>query len=211
MKTTATVAALVIALAGCTTPSSMYVGQDGKGVRCAAHGWGYMGIPMAQGIHDQCSADAKAAGLIPLAEAGSIGVIPSTEGSPIRILRVVSGSPAEAAGIRPGDFIIAADDQRLTNIADARRMFFGRVNTPVKVTYRSGGTDKTVTLIRYPVTSMQAAMQRSDPLPLPATATPAPTYQPTAVQGAAPAAPAPHGFRPAACDWPGAKQGVGAC
>jgi hypothetical protein len=28
---------------------------------------------------------------------------------------------------------------------------------------------------------------------------------------AAPAAPAPRPFRPAACDWPGAKQGVGAC
>jgi membrane-associated protease RseP (regulator of RpoE activity) len=119
----------MIALIGCTTPSSMYVGQDGKRIRCAAHGWGYMGVTMAQGIHDQCSADAKAAGLIPLAE----------------------------AGIRPGDFIIAVDDQPVTNVADGRRMFFGRANTPVKVTYRSGGTDKTVNLIRYPVTSMQAA------------------------------------------------------
>lgn len=93
---TATVTALMIALIGCTTPSSMYVGQDGKRIRCAAHGWGYMGVTMAQGIHDQCSADAKAAGLIPLAE----------------------------AGIRPGDFIIAVDDQPVTNVADGRRMFF---------------------------------------------------------------------------------------
>ena len=39
-----------------------------------------------------------------------------------------------------------------------------------------------------------------------------PARQPTSVQGAPAAAPAPRAtFRPAACDWPGAKQGVGAC
>jgi hypothetical protein len=38
-----------------------------------------------------------------------------------------------------------------------------------------------------------------------------PMEQKIQVQGAAPAAPAPRPFRPAACDWPGAKQGVGAC
>lgn len=36
-------------------------------------------------------------------------------------------------------------------------------------------------------------------------------YQPTAVQGAARAAPPPRAFRPAACDWPGVKQSAGAC
>jgi hypothetical protein len=36
------------------------------------------------------------------------------------------------------------------------------------------------------------------------------TIQPAVVQGA-PATPPPRAFRPAACDWPGAKQGVGAC
>jgi hypothetical protein len=51
--------------------------------------------------------------------------------------------------------------------------------------------------------------QAEPPMPAPAPMA-APTYQPTAVQGA-PAAPAPRPFRPAACDWPGAKQGVGAC
>jgi hypothetical protein len=38
----------------------------------------------------------------------------------------------------------------------------------------------------------------------------APAYQPAVVQRAVPA-PAPRPFRPAACDWPGAKQGAGAC
>jgi hypothetical protein len=40
---------------------------------------------------------------------------------------------------------------------------------------------------------------------------PPPAAQTTHVQGAAPATPAPRPFRPAACDWPNAKQGQGAC
>lgn len=38
-----------------------------------------------------------------------------------------------------------------------------------------------------------------------------PTVLNTQVQGSAPATPAPRPFRPAACDWPNAKQGQGAC
>lgn len=115
---------------------------------------------MAQGIHDSCTADAKAAGLIPMTEAGSIGVMPSTDVSSMRILKVVPGSPADLGGIKAGDSIVAVDDQPVTNWADARRLIFGRINTPVKVTYRSGGVDKTVNLVRYAVTNMQAGMQK---------------------------------------------------
>jgi S1-C subfamily serine protease len=137
----------------------MFVSPVGKITRCSAYGWGYVGAPMAQGIHDSCTADAKAAGLIPMAEAGSIGVIPSTEPSSMRILKVVPGSPADQGGIKSGDSIVAIDGQPVNNWADARRLLFGRKNTPVKVTYRSGGVDKTVNLIRSAVTDLQAGMQ----------------------------------------------------
>jgi membrane-associated protease RseP (regulator of RpoE activity) len=155
MKTAFVTAISIAALVACATPSTMFVSPDGKVTRCAAHGWGYVGAPMAQGIHDSCTADAKAAGQIPMTEAGSIGVMPSTEVSSMRILKVVPGSPADLGGIKAGDSIIAVDDQPVTNWADARRLIFGRKGTSVKVTYRSGGVDKTANLVRYAVTNMQ--------------------------------------------------------
>lgn len=160
MKTALVTAISITVLAACATPSTMFVSPDGKIIRCAAHGWGYVGASMAQGIHDRCTADAKATGLIPIAEAGSIGVMPSTEPSSMRILKVVPGSPADLGGIKSGDSIVAIDDQPVNNWADARRLIFGRKNTPVKVTYRSGGVDKTVNLMRYAFTDMQAGMQQ---------------------------------------------------
>ena len=160
MKTTLATVIAITALVACATPSTIFLSPDGKVTRCAAHGWGYAGAPMAQGIHDSCTADARAAGQLPMAEAGSIGIIPSTELSSMRILKVVPGSPAELGGIKSGDSIVAIDDQPMANLTDARRMLFGRVNAPVKVTYRSGGVDKTVNLIRYSAASMQAAMQK---------------------------------------------------
>lgn len=116
----------------------MYVGQDGKVVRCAAYGAGYVGAPMAQGIHDRCGSDARLAGLIPIEEAGGIGVQLSTEASSMRILKIGQGSPADRAGIKAGDSLVAIDDQSVTNTADARALAFGRVNTSVKVTYLPG-------------------------------------------------------------------------
>lgn len=160
MNTVLITAISIIVLAACVTPSTMFVSPDGMITRCAAHGWGYVGAPMAQGIHDRCSADAKAAGLLPIEEAGSIGVMPSAEPSSMRILKVVPRSPADIGGIKSGDSIVAIDDQLVNNWTDDRRLLFGRKNTPVKVTYRSNGVDKTVTLIRHAFTDMQAEVQK---------------------------------------------------
>jgi outer membrane lipoprotein SlyB len=61
-------------------------------------------------------------------------------------------------------------------------------------------------------TNVPSPYAQAEPPAVPAAAAPmaAPTYQPTAMQGA-PAAPAPRPFRPAACDWGNVKQGAGAC
>lgn len=142
-------------LAGCATPSTMFVGPGGRVARCSAQGWGYVGAPMAQSIHANCMTDMKATGMLPMAEAGGIGVIPSTETSSVRILKVSPGSPSELGGIKSGDSIVAVDDQFVNNWADTVRMLFGRANTSVKVTYISGGAEKTTTLNRRSFSELQ--------------------------------------------------------
>lgn len=188
--------ALLAVLAGCVTPSTVLIGPDGKGIRCASYGYGYVGATMAQGIHDSCIRDAKAAGALPLEEAGGIGIMLTTEASSMRIIRVTQGSPAERAGIKAGDSIVAIDGQPVTNDTDARRLSFGRVNTPVNVTYRSGGAVTTVALMRASFSSLQpgtqnpsstASMAGTAPLPSAASTitTPptqaAPTIQPSTI------------------------------
>lgn len=160
MKTRIALTIVAVTLAACATPSTMFVGPDGKVARCSASGWGYVGAPMAQSIHSNCLTDLKATGMLPLAEAGAIGIVASTEPSSLRILKVNPGSPADVGGIKSGDSIVAVDDQTVSNWADARRLLFGRANTPVKVTYRSSGSDKTTTLTRYPYSNMQEGMQK---------------------------------------------------
>lgn len=111
---------------------------------------------MAQSIFDQCVASAKAVGQLPLPEAGGIGVVLSTDVSSLRLLKVVPGSPAAMAGMKPGDTILMLDDQVTANQGDARRMMFGRRGTPIKVTFRSDGVEKSTTIMRGSISALHA-------------------------------------------------------
>jgi S1-C subfamily serine protease len=71
---------------------------------------------------------------------------------------VLAGSPAESAGIKAGDVIVAVNDQPVKSWLDARRLIFGRVNTAVKLSYRSGDVHKTANVIRYPFVTMPNGM-----------------------------------------------------
>lgn len=48
---------MLITLTACATPSTLLVNQEGRVQRCAAHGWGYVGAPMAGMIHSRCVED----------------------------------------------------------------------------------------------------------------------------------------------------------
>lgn len=161
MKSALAAVASIVALTSCATPSAMFVTPGGKTVRCSAQGWGYVGAPMAEQAQARCINDAKAAGMLPIEEAGYIGIQMSSDASTMqRILLIGPGSPAEKAGIKAGDFVVAINEQPVTNVTDMYRLAFGRVNTPVTVTYRSGGTEKTVTLIRAQRPGVQSGAQK---------------------------------------------------
>ncbi len=138
----------VVTLAGCSTPSTMFVTPDGRLVRCAAHGWGYAGAPLANQVHDKCVSDIQTSGALPASIAGGIGVMPSAETTAVKILRVAMNSPADLAGIKAGDVITKIDNQPVTNWTDARRLLFGRSGTDVRVNVINEAGEKTMLLTR---------------------------------------------------------------
>lgn len=148
MKTKLTTTVYALLLAGCATPSTVFVTPLGTTIRCEAHGAGYVGAPMAQKIHDKCVSDVQVSGALPISEAGGIGVLPSAEEKVVKVLRVSRNSPAEKAGMKGGVLILAVDGQTVKNWTDARRLLFGRIGTDVTVTFSDGASETTVTMTR---------------------------------------------------------------
>ena len=149
---------LTITLAACAHGNISYVNADGAVHTCASTGMGVVGTVTAQNFQSRCVDSLKEAGFIPVEEAGSIGLVASVDQSSLRIEKVLAGSPAEIAGIKAGDFIVAVNDQPVKNWQEARRLIFGRVNTPVTLTCRSGDSEKTANVTRYPFVSMPNGM-----------------------------------------------------
>jgi len=131
-------ATMVIGLAGCAHGNTTFVSPDGELRTCASTGIGVVGTLNAQDFQGRCVESVKAAGFIPRDEIGSVGLVATTDQSSPRVAKVLAGSPAELAGIKAGDLILAVNDQPVKNWLEARRLIFGRANTPVKVSYRTG-------------------------------------------------------------------------
>jgi GAF domain len=88
--------------AGCVTPSTLLINEQGQVVRCAAQGWGYVGAPMAQQIEASCVKDYRKLGYYGLPDV-IVGFI--FEPGSTRIKSVTTGSAAEEVGIRAGDLV----------------------------------------------------------------------------------------------------------
>jgi uncharacterized lipoprotein YajG len=61
MKTLILIAAATV-LTGCASPSQWMVNNDGNQVRCAATGWGVVGMIVAKGYEKSCVSDYKKVG-----------------------------------------------------------------------------------------------------------------------------------------------------
>ena len=107
-----TLALLAVALLdSCATPSTLLVNQEGKVMRCASHGWGYIGAPMAGSIHDGCVSDFKKLGFVPLPDVVWGVRLADWSSSPARVKLVEGGSSAEASGIKSGYIVRKVDNQ----------------------------------------------------------------------------------------------------
>ncbi|WP_427023260.1 RIP metalloprotease RseP [Aureimonas ureilytica] len=66
-------------------------------------------------------------------------------GDPI-VSEVRTGSPAAAAGIQPGDRIVAADGQRIRYFSDLQRYVSTRADTPIQVEIQRDGQTRSVSV-----------------------------------------------------------------
>jgi hypothetical protein len=63
-----TIIALLLALSGCATPSQWMVNNQGQHVRCAATGFGVIGMIAAKGMERSCVADYRKVGYREMAD-----------------------------------------------------------------------------------------------------------------------------------------------
>jgi len=107
--------ASVATLAGCVTPSTLLINDQGQVIRCSAQGWGYVGAPMAQMAEESCVKDYKKLGYYELPDV-AVGFI--FEPGSTRIKSVTTGSAAEEVGVRAGDLVTQIDGRAVRNNRD---------------------------------------------------------------------------------------------
>ena len=66
---------------------------------------------------------------------------------PARIGEVVPGSAASAAGLRPGDRVLALDGQAVARFADMSARIRPRAGQPVRITFERAGARREVTIV----------------------------------------------------------------
>jgi carboxyl-terminal processing protease len=73
-----------------------------------------------------------------------IGAYVSTEGELLTVIEPIKGSPAEAAGLRPGDEIMAIDGEEMTGVLPeiARQKVLGEAGTTVVLTILREGVEQ---------------------------------------------------------------------
>ena len=115
-------APLTASIVGCTTPSTMLLNQEGQLYRCEAHGWGYVGAPMADSVHRGCVEDMKKVGYVEIPNV-TLGVeLPASAKLPLKVVSVTNGSPAALSGILVGDIIREIDGQPVETLVQVYRL-----------------------------------------------------------------------------------------
>ena len=134
-----------LALSACIAPSEMLVGPQGNTVRCEAHGWGYVGAPLAHRSFSHCVEDYTAAGFLPLEDAGVVGIQLSQN---LLVSVVAPNSPAANAGVMVGDKMETINGNQVIDLAAARTMLFGKSGASVSFSVSRSGTNIPITVIR---------------------------------------------------------------
>ena len=105
-------------LIGCATPSPWMVNPiNGQMVRCASTGWGYVGAPMAVGIHDQCVRDYGEVGYVELPDV-QLGLHLAFADGNASITSITPSTGAVHSGIRVGDRLKTLNAVSIKNYGD---------------------------------------------------------------------------------------------
>jgi C-terminal processing protease CtpA/Prc len=138
---------LAFTLTACIAPSEMMVGPGGNAVYCNAHGFGFVGAPLAHRAFSNCVEDHKAAGFLPIEEAGEVGIQLSQD---LLVSVVTPKSPAANAGVAVGDKLVRINGQPVIDKAAAQTMLFGKVNDPVAFTLDRNAAEIVFSVTRGP-------------------------------------------------------------
>jgi regulator of sigma E protease len=89
--------------------------------------------------------------------------VPNAGAPTTRLAQVVVSSPAAAAGMRPGDTLVAVNGQRSTDADVFRRILAARPNKRVTITYSHSGADVTRTVRLTSVKNVNQQVVACDP------------------------------------------------
>lgn len=143
--------ALIFILSGCASYTKMMVAPDGQMQRCAATGFGLIGMVGASNTTDDCVKNFKSAGYLEIEKAGVVGFMVSDS---MDILKVQDNSPAKTAGIQPGDKLVSVNGIPVKSPKDSSVMLFGDVGTKVTVKISHNGQDSDHELVRAPFSTV---------------------------------------------------------
>lgn len=151
MKTFASIIVACFILVGCVSNSQLLMNNEGKVWRCASHGHGYIGVPMAEQIIVKCIEDQKQMGFVEIEKVGAVGVMTREDNS---ILKIQKGSPADLVGMKVDDKIIAVNGQTVNNAKERQVLAFGLVGEPLEFKVIRDNQEMTFKMIRTQITEL---------------------------------------------------------
>jgi len=97
-------------------------------------------------------------------EFGGLGIEVTMENGFVKVVSPIDDTPAFRAGIKPGDFITALDDESVQGmtLAEAVERMRGKVNSPIKLTIRRAGRDPFDVTLTRAVIKIQSVRWRTE-------------------------------------------------
>ena len=95
-------------------------------------------------------------------EFGGLGIEVTMENGFVKVVSPIDDTPAFRAGIKPGDFITALDDESVQGmtLAEAVERMRGKVNSPIKLTIKRVGRDPFDVTLTRSVIKIQSVRSR---------------------------------------------------
>lgn len=145
-----------ILLSGCASNSQVFSTREGGITQCSNAGVGLVGVSLAAQSFDACVRNNKVVGNLEIERTGALGFTfgDATSIPKLRILKLVANSPTKAAGILPGDILVAVTGQAVNNQMEAMALLYGEEGTSVDFEIKRGEEIKKYNLVRMAYTKL---------------------------------------------------------